>query len=148
MRSLKILSFSLILFLLLSACSGASNSSSEAGYYRQLKNAKSHLTTLRNMSNGSKISKQRFNIAVQEHLGPTQAILKQYKGTDFAVRDSYKSIFRSFESYYIANQMWKDDKGMALVNKRLAEGSNWLSKAESAIKLEQNPPKEKEKKEE
>lgn len=137
MRSSKILSFSLLFVLfVLTACGGGQDNSSESSYYDNMKKAHAHMKTISNLSQSSKISKQRFDIAIGEHLGPTQAILKQYKDSDFAVRDSYKSMHRGFESYYIANQMWKQDKGMALVNKRLSEGSNWLKKASQAMEQE------------
>ena len=49
----------------------------------------------------------------------------------------YRAVLRAYESYLVARKMWEEDKGMALVNERMAEGSIWLKKASGFIAQEQ-----------
>ncbi len=129
----------LILISLLVACakSGPTISNEEKKYYQDLESAHSELEKIRSFVGSDKISKARYKIRLEEIRPTTQRVLANYQSSEFAEKDSYRAVLRAYESYLVARKMWEEDKGMALVNERMAEGSIWLKKASGFIAQEQ-----------
>jgi hypothetical protein len=128
----------LIIFNLLLACanSGPTISAEEKKYFQELKQAHSELDKVRTFVDSDKISKARYKIKLEEVRPLTQRILVKYQSSPLAEKESYRALLRAYESYLVARKMWEDDKGMALVNDRMAEGSTWLNKASNFIEQE------------
>lgn len=142
MRPIRYLLLSLL--LLLFACSNKSSpSASEKNYFRNLSEAHTELAVLQSLSKSNKFAKVRYQEAVSQMKPKTQLVLARFKGTEYEKFESYKATMDAFQSYIIAEYMWDQDKGLALVNKRLAEGNTLLEKAKQLVKQEQSGQKEK-----
>ena len=132
-----ILSSLLVLFM---ACSGGKGlSQAEKDYYQDLKTVHKELKSLQNFVDSSRFIKVRYEEALNKMITPTQEVLRKYKGSDFERRSSYQNTFRSFESYVVAKGLWDQNKGMTLVNQRLAEAKSQLQQAETNAREEQKP---------
>ncbi len=135
---MKLAWISLVLFCLLGCSNGPGLSVQEKTYYQEMQSASLRLKTLENMTKTTSFAKARYQIAVNEMLPETQKTLKKHK-TAYENRESYQSLFKSFESYIVAERMWTQDKGLNLVNKRLGEGSKWLEQFQRDVNTEMNP---------
>jgi len=132
--------FSLAFVLLMACSSGAPGPSpQEKEYYQQMAIAHKELNRLQSFVSSSRFIKVRYEEALINMVGPTQEILKKYKGTEFESRESYQAALRAFESYVVAKGMWDQNKGMALVNQRLAEGKSWLTESQNRLREEKSP---------
>lgn len=128
------------LLVLLMACSGGKGlSQAEKDYYQDLKTVHKELKSLQNFVDSSRFIKVRYEEALNKMITPTQEVLRKYKGSDFEQRSSYQKTFRSFESYVVAKGLWDQNKGMTLVNQRLAEAKSQLQQAETNAREEQKP---------
>jgi len=136
---MKLAWISLVLLFLLGCSGGNALSSQEKTYYQEMQSASGNLKTLQSMTNTSSFAKVRYQAAVGEMIPETQKVLKKHKAA-FGERKSYQSLFKSFESYIVAERMWSQDKGLSLVNKRLGEGSGWLEQFQRDVQQEMNPP--------
>lgn len=144
MRPIRLL-LSLV-FVLLAACSSKPGlSSAEKNYYQTMSEVVQELKPIQTMSKSNKFAKVRFVQAIDDMTPKAQTLLKRFKGTEFANRDSYKALLTAFEDYVIAKHMWQQEKGLALVNQRLAEGSQSLQKAQNLLQQEKKPAQTKKK---
>ncbi|MBF2052368.1 MAG: hypothetical protein IGS03_02755 [Candidatus Sericytochromatia bacterium] len=122
------------------ACSGGVGlSQADKDYYQDLKTVHKELKSLQNFVDSSRFIKVRYEEALNKMITPTQEVLRKYKGSDFEQRSSYQNTFRAFESYVVAKGLWDQNKGMTLVNQRLAEAKNQLQQAETSAREEQKP---------
>lgn len=129
------------LLVLLMACSGGEGlSQADKDYYRDLKTVHKELKTLQNFVDSNRFIKVRYEEALNKMITPSQEVLRKYKGSDFAKRDSYQNTFRAFENYVVAKGLWDQNKGLSLVNQRLAEAKTLLQQAEANAGSEQKPP--------
>lgn len=129
----------LVVLCLLWGCSGGGGlSAQDKLYYQEMQDASQRLKTLQSMSQTTSFAKVRYQTAVNEMLPKTQTTLKKHK-ENYGNRESYQSLFKSFESYLVAERMWQQDKGLELVNKRLSEGSKWLNQFQRNVKTEMKP---------
>jgi len=127
------------LFLLLAACSNKPGlSASEKNYFRNMSEAHTELAMLDSLSQSNKFAKARYQEAVSQMKPKTKILLLRFKGTEYEKYDSYKATVDAFQSYLTAEDMWEQNKGLVLVNKRLAEGNGSLKKAQELIKQEQS----------
>lgn len=120
------------------ACAGGKQglSQDERKFYEDMRQVHEQLKSVENYVNASKISKVRYVSKLNEIRPLTQKTLARYQATVFAERESYRALLRAYESYLVANKLWEEQKGLALVNTRMAEGANWLHKAENFINQE------------
>lgn len=132
---------SLVLLCLFSCSSGGGLSAQDKTYYQEMQSASQPLKALQSMAQSSSFAKVRYQMAVNEMLPTTQSTLKKYKAA-YGTRDSYQSLFKSFESYLIAERRWAEEKGLNLVNQRLGEGSKWLDQFQHDVEAEMNPVEE------
>jgi hypothetical protein len=136
----KLKHLALISFLALSACaSSGSLTQEEREYYQQIEKVHTLIKPVQSLSNSSKMSKVRYEMTVAQMTEGTRAILDRYRDSEFASRPSFEAITRAYESYIVARNLWQEDKGLALVNKRLDEGNRWMDKAEKTITVEKDP---------
>lgn len=142
MRPIRYLLLSLL--ILLFACSNKPGlSESEKNYYRNMSQVHSEMLAIQSLSQSNKFAKVRYQEAVSLMKPKAQTLLRRFKGTEFEDRASYKVMMDAFQSYVIAEYMWDQDKGLALVNKRLAEGNFALDKAQKLLQQEQHPKSDK-----
>lgn len=137
MFSVTLRSLILTTLLLLTACSGATRSAAEQKYYGDLNTAYRQLKTVDSLVNSNSFAQARYSSAVTQMLPPTQEVLRQYRDSEYAGRESYKAVFHAYENFVLAQSLWEQNKGLSLVNKRLAEGSEWLGQAQRLMQQEQ-----------
>ncbi|PIQ28341.1 hypothetical protein COW36_04095 [bacterium (Candidatus Blackallbacteria) CG17_big_fil_post_rev_8_21_14_2_50_48_46] len=128
----------ILLALLMIGCAqkGKGLSPEEQKYYQELNQAQEQLELVHSFVDSSKISKARYVMKLDEVRPVTQRVLAKYQSSPLAERESYRALLRAYESYLVARKMWEEDKGMALVNERMAEGALWLKKADTFLKQE------------
>jgi hypothetical protein len=79
-------------------------------------------------------------MTLDEHAPEAKKTLDIYEGTPMAQRDSFQALKRAHDNFSLAGELWDQDKGLSLVNQRLADGSRWLNQIPSLITQEKGKP--------
>lgn len=130
-----------LILLVVSACSSTTAlSEKEQTYYQDMQSAYQALKPVAAMAGSGKFAKVRFEEQINQMLPTTQKALKPYKNDpEFQNRESYQMLFKAYENFVLAQNLWNQEKGMALVTKRLADGVEVYNKFPAAVKQETNP---------
>lgn len=123
--------------VLLAGCSSKPvDSADDSVYFKSIEQAAAKLAPIDAITRNSKVTRQRFRMTLNEHAPEAKKALDIYEGTPMAQRDSFQALKRAHDNFNLAGELWDQDKGLSLVNQRLADGSRWLSQVPSLISQE------------
>lgn len=112
----------------LCACSG-SETRAQDDFYADMQKAEAAMQDVQSLVNSTKFAKVRYTERVNKMVPVAQQALKKYQGTSQENAAAYKNLKKAFEHYVMADHLWKEDKGLVIVNKRLADAERELKQA-------------------
>lgn len=108
--------------------------SAQNAFYRDMQKAHAEMLSVQSLVNSSQFAKVRYTERINQMVPTTQELLRKHQGTPQETEASYQSLKKAFEHYVMADHLWKQDKGLVIVNKRLAEAERELQQAEQSLK--------------
>ena len=103
-------------------------------FYRDMQKVQTEMLAVQSLVNSNQFAKVRYTERVNQMVPTTQELLRKYQGTTQENEPSYQSLKKAFEQYVMADHLWKQDKGLVIVNKRLAEAEQELQRADQSLK--------------
>lgn len=103
-------------------------------FYRDMQKVQTEMLAVQSLVNSNQFAKVRYTERVNQMVPTTQELLRKYQGTTQENEPSYQSLKKAFEHYVMADHLWKQDKGLVIVNKRLAEAEQELQRADQSLK--------------
>lgn len=103
-------------------------------FHRDMQKVQSEMLAVQSLVNSNQFAKVRYTDRVNQMVPATQELLRKYQGTAQENEPSYQSLKKAFEHYVMADHLWKQDKGLVIVNKRLAEAEQELHSADQSLK--------------
>lgn len=103
-------------------------------FYRDMQKVQTEMLDVQSLVSSSQFAKVRYTERVNKMVPTTQELLRKYQGTPQETEPSYQSLKKAFEHYVMADHLWKQDKGLVIVNKRLAEAEQELKSADQSLK--------------
>lgn len=129
MRQRVVIWFILMVFgSVLYACSGPETRAQD-DFYADMHKAETAMQDVQSLVNSTKFAKVRYTERVNKMVPVAQQALKKYQGTSQENAAVYKNLKKAFEHYVMADHLWKEDKGLVIVNKRLADAERELKQA-------------------
>lgn len=115
------------------ACAGPETRAQNA-FQTDMQKAHVALVDVQGLVNSNKFAKVRYTERVNRMVPIAQQALKKYQGTEKESDPTYQSLKKAFEHYVMADHLWKQDKGLVIVNKRLADADQELARAAQLMK--------------
>jgi hypothetical protein len=103
-------------------------------FYRDMQKVKTEMLDVQSLVNSNQFAKVRYTERVNQMVPATQELLRKYQGKPQESEPSYQSLKKAFEHYVMADHLWKQDKGLVIVNQRLAEAEQELQSADQSLK--------------
>ena len=103
-------------------------------FYRDMQKVHTEMLAVQSLVNSNQFAKVRYTERINQMVPATQELLRKHQGTPQETEASYQSLKKAFEHYVMADHLWKQDKGLVIVNKRLAEAEQELRWAEQSLK--------------
>ncbi len=123
----------MVLGLILTSCAQPEQRAQNA-FYRDMQKVQTEMLDVQSLVSSSQFAKVRYTERVNRMVPTTQELLRKYQGTPQETEPSYQSLKKAFEHYVMADHLWKQDKGLVIVNKRLAEAEQELKSADQSLK--------------
>ncbi len=118
---------------LLWSCSSQADRTQNA-FYADMVKAQTALADVQSLVKSSKFAKVRYTERVNRMIPVAQQELKKYQNSPQAAEPAYRHLKKSFEHYVMADHLWKQDKGLVMVNQRLADAEKALQRGGDALK--------------
>ena len=126
----------LCLFTQLTGCKKSEEEVIRDAYFKDYEEAYKLVEQIETRTHGNEMYQENYKNIIHFSIPKAETVLKRYEKTSQRDRDSYKYLIRAIDSFVEANSFWKERKGLFLVYRRLADGRDWLDKAEDAFFLE------------
>ena len=121
-----------LICLSFSACSTQAERSRDA-FYTDMEKAQVAMENVQSLVNSNKFAKVRYSERVGRMVPTAQRALKKYQDTPQAQDPAYLQLKKAFEHYVMADHLWKQDKGLVMVNQRLADAESALKRADRIL---------------
>ena len=115
------------------ACAGP-ETRAQNEFQTDMQKAHTAMVDVQSLVNSNKFAKVRYTERINRMVPITQQSLKKYQGTEKESDPTYQSLKKAFEHYVMADHLWKQDKGLVIVNKRLADAEQELERAAQSMK--------------